>query len=63
MSPPGNTTGGGTSGWDFVDAEIEDRRRCDEEAEEDDLQDKTSNYNMLTVVNRGHCLSSHDAGT
>ena len=63
VSPPGDTSRGGERGGDFVDAEIEDRRNGDEEAEEDDLKDKTSNYNVLTVAYNGHCSSSYDAGT
>ena len=62
VSPPGDTTRGGASGGDLVDAKIEDRRDSDEEAEEDDLKDKASNYNVLTISYRGHCLPSHDAG-
>ena len=63
MFPPWNTTRGRASGGDFVDAEVEDRRNGDEEAEEDDLKDKASDHNMLTVAYSGHCSSSHDAGT
>ena len=62
VSPPWDTTRGGASGRDFVDAEIEDRRDNDEEAEEDDLKDKTTNHNVLTIAYRGHCTTSHDAG-
>ena len=62
VSPPGDTTRGRASGGDFVDAEIEDRRDDDEEAEEDDLKDKASNHNVLTIAYRVHCLPSHDAG-
>ena len=62
MSPPGDTTRGGASGGDFVDAKIEDRRDDDEEAKEDDLKDEAFNHNMLTIAYRGHCLPSHDAG-
>ena len=62
VSPPRDITRGGASGGDFVDAEIEDRRDGDEEAEEDDLKDKASNYNVLTVTYRVHRLPSHDAG-
>lgn len=62
VSPPRDIARGGASGGDFVDAEIEDRRDGDEEAEEDDLKDKASNYNVLTVTYRVHRLPSHDAG-
>ena len=62
VSPPRDITRGGASGGGFVDAEIEDRRDGDEEAEEDDLKDKASNYNVLTVTYRVHRLPSHDAG-
>ena len=63
MSPPGDATRGGASGGDSINAEMENRRDDDEEAEEDDLKDKASNYNVLTIAYRGHCLPSHDAGT
>ena len=62
MSPPRDTTRGGASGGDFVDAEIEDRRDDDEEAEEDDLEDKASHHKVLTIAYGGRCLPSHDAG-
>ena len=62
VSPPRDATRGGASGRDFVDAEIEDRRDDDEEAEEDDLKDKTTNHKVLTIAYRSHCTTSHDAG-
>ena len=61
VSPPGDTARGGASGGDFVDAEIEDRGDDDEEAEEDDLKDKASDHNVLTIAYGSHCLPSHNA--
>ncbi len=47
---------------DFLDAGMEDHGEDDKEAEEDDMKDKASNYNILTIAYGGHCLPSHDAG-